>query len=144
MNGFRVSNTISLKIDGKIRELPYGSFKERNNYVALLLTFIGPSAAPNITNLFNTSSTTLFVTWLHDIPPEMYNGILIGYQVRWQGSGASSSVLLGLDANSYNITGLNKYTSYNVFVAGRTNGGVGVERKKTVMTDEDSKKICFI
>ena len=109
-----------------------------------LLTFVGPDAAPNISNLFNTSSTSLLVTWLHDIPPEMHNGILIGYQVRWQGPGSSSSMLLGLHANSYNITGLNKYTSYNISVAGRTNGGVGVERQKTVMTDEDSKKICLI
>lgn len=80
------------------------------------------------------------MNWLHDIPPEKHHGILIGYKVRW-GTSPSGSKEVGVESDSYNITSLQKYTSYTVYVAGRTNGGVGVERSKQVMTDEDSKDI---
>ena len=81
--------------------------------------------------------------WLHDIPPAKYNGILIGYRVKWkEGRRTSSQSNLGLKAASFNITGLKKYWSYRVYVAGRTNGGVGVENYKDVMTDEDGEELC--
>lgn len=82
------------------------------------------------------------MTWLHDIPPAKYNGILIGYQVTWKEGTVISNHNFGLKADSYNITGLKKYRSYQVFVAGRTNGGVGVENYKDVMTDEDGEQLC--
>ena len=72
----------------------------------------------------------------------MHNGILIGYRVGWSSSGGGSgAVNVGLQAESLNITGLEEYWEYNVYVAGMTNGGVGVTNNKKVMTDDDGKKL---
>ena len=129
--------------------------------------FTEPSAAPNITKLINTSSTSLLVTWLHNIPPEHYNGVFLGYRVRWteephaNDSGSvefgsdvnsynikaephandSGSVEFGTHVNSYNITDLKKYQSYRVYVAGRSHGGVGVENYEEARTGEDGKQV---
>lgn len=107
-----------------------------------LHTFIEPSAAPNITKLLNTSSTSLLVTWLHNIPPEHYNGIFLGYRVRWTEEPHTNdlgSIEFGTKVNSYNIIDLKRYQSYRVYVAGRSHGGVGVENYEEAMTDEDGK-----
>ena len=101
-----------------------------------------PSAAPNITDLVNTSSTSLRVTWLHNIPPEHCNGIFLGYRVRWTEepyTNDSGSMNFGTEVDSYNITDLKKSRSYRVYVAGRSHGGVGVEYYKQAMTGEDGK-----
>ena len=66
----------------------------------------------------------------------MLNGVLIGYKVRWQGP-TSDEVLLDNVTNSYTITGLTSPGLYKIYVAGRTNGGIGVERNKTFVVDED-------
>ena len=103
-----------------------------------------PTAAPNITKLLNTSSTSPLVTWLHNIPPEHYNGIFLGYRVRWTEEPHTSdlgSMEFGTDVHSYNITNLKKYQSYRVYVAGRCHGGDGVEKYEEAMTDEDGKQI---
>ena len=94
-----------------------------------------PEDAPSI-NLDVINSTSLFVSWLHDIQPDKLNGILIGYRVRWKGL-TSSQVLLGPEASSYTITGLVNDKMYNVYVAGRTNGGVGVEKRKNAKTHKN-------
>ena len=104
------------------------------------LSFTGPSAAPNIRSLFNTSSTSLFVSWLHNIPPDKYNGILIGYRVGWS---EHQYMDVGLEADSFNITNLRKYWLYKVYVAGRTNGGVGDQYCKEVRTDEDGENLMI-
>ena len=101
-----------------------------------VFTFTAPSAAPNIVSLYKTSSTSLSISWLHDIPEDMLNGVLIGYRVRWQGP-RSDEVLLDKVTNSYTITDLTNSGLYRIYVAGRTNGGIGVERNKTFVADED-------
>ena len=101
-----------------------------------VFTFTAPSAASSIVSLYKTSSTSLSISWLHDIPKDMLNGVLIGYRVRWQGS-RSDEVLLDNVTNSYTITDLTNSGLYKIYVAGRTNGGIGVERNKTFVADED-------
>lgn len=66
----------------------------------------------------------------------MLNGVLIGFRVRWQGS-RSDEVLLDNVTNSYTITDLTNSGLYKIYVAGRTNGGIGVERNMTFVADED-------
>ena len=39
--------------------------------------------------------------------------------------------------NSYTITDLTNPGLYKIYVAGRTNGGIGVERNKTFVAAED-------
>lgn len=80
------------------------------------------------------------MTWLHNIPPDKYNGILIGYQVGWS---EHEHMDVGLEADSFNITNLKKYWLYKVYVAGRTNGGAGVKYCKEVRTDEDGEEISY-
>ena len=57
------------------------------------------------------------------------------------GSSNKKSTDLGLEADSFNITGLKTYRLYLVQVAGRTNGGAGITNDRQVMTDEDGKQI---
>ena len=102
---------------------------------------------PNITNAFNLSSNSLFVSWLHSIPPNSYVGVLTGYRVLWSeqpGSKNKKSRDLGLDADNFTITGLKAYRLYKVQVAGRKNGGSGTTNDRYVRTDEDGEQLYTI
>lgn len=107
--------------------------------------FTVPNVGPNITRAFNTSSTSLFVSWINSIPPESYVGVLTGYRVIWSEQPGSKNKRLrdlGLDAVNFTITGLKAYGLYKVKVAGRTNGGSGTSNDRYVRTDEDGEQFC--
>ncbi|KAL9953519.1 hypothetical protein ACROYT_G040944 [Oculina patagonica] len=125
-----------------IRVFPYSLLGDRFGSKLKIFDTVEkePSAAPNITQLVNSSSTSLLVTWLHNIPPEHYNGIFLGYRVRWTEEPYTNdlgSIDVSTKVDSYNITGLKKFRWYRVYVAGRSHGGVGVEYYEQARTDED-------
>lgn len=80
------------------------------------------------------------MSWLHNIPPNKYNGILIGYRVGWS---TFNFMDVGLETDRFNITNLKKYWLYSVYVAGRTNGGAGVKYFKEVRTDDDGENLMI-
>lgn len=102
---------------------------------------------PRIISVYNTSSTTLEVTW-HPIPEQYHFGQLLGYRIFYKDTTTTNtsdyeSLDVGPDAQEVDITGLNKYRNYVVQVAGFNRKGEGKPSKGIIVsTDEDGKIIA--
>lgn len=112
-----------------------------------ILANIVPSLPPQNLQSYNTSSTTLNVTW-SDIPECCVHGILLGYRVRYSVHRRRSD--RSVDNNRIKtvpsptlqhvqLTGLEKFAEYKVQVLGYTRIGDGFASPPfEVTTDEDS------
>uniref|UniRef100_A0AAQ4PT27 Sidekick cell adhesion molecule 1a n=1 Tax=Gasterosteus aculeatus aculeatus TaxID=481459 RepID=A0AAQ4PT27_GASAC len=91
----------------------------------------GPVRLLSFTEILDTS---LRVSW---VEPEDKNGIIIGYQLWWEVSGAESSREERSLSNStlqYQLTGLTSTTAYALRVAALTAAGRGVVTPSTIST----------
>lgn len=85
----------------------------------------------------NTSSTSLNITW-EAIPRADINGILRAYILFYNSSEGFHNVTLLPDKLSVHLTGLKKFTEYELRVAGVTSKGVGGMSPRTLLyTHED-------
>ncbi|XP_078344750.1 uncharacterized protein LOC144630294 [Oculina patagonica] len=87
-----------------------------------------PDDAPVNVTAYNTSSTSINVTW-QPIPPKHRNGIILGYHVRyWRHDKANDNISM-VTVNSTKLhselEGLGKYKEYSIQVAGSTVVGLG-------------------
>ena len=99
---------------------------------------LAPSA-PMIMDAFNTSSTSVRVTWT---PPLFRNGIIrryiITYYITRDGSSTSDSVMIIMgDATMADVTGLMIFTNYSISVVAETVELGDPSETVTVTTDED-------
>ena len=99
----------------------------------------GPDAAPNITEAFSLSSTSLYLSW-DPPPPELHRGILTGYRITYYIENMDPTVQTTTDT-SITLEGLDAFTSYQVKVSARTVVGYGPEGTTNVMTFDDSKSV---
>jgi protein sidekick len=112
-------------------------------YSCILL--LVPGQPPHIVSVYNTSSTSLRVTWL-PIPEKYLYGQLLGYRVFYKDTTTTNtsdylSVDVGPDALEADITGLVKYRDHVVQVSGFNRQGEGIPSKGVIVsTDEDGKK----
>ncbi|XP_065064502.1 uncharacterized protein LOC135690773 [Rhopilema esculentum] len=91
-----------------------------------------PSAAPVITAAYNTSGKSIKLEWIN-IPLPYQKGILLGYNVRYIRTNASSDVIadsINCTDISQNVTqcevrGLDLYAYYNFSIRGYTIKGLG-------------------
>lgn len=87
-----------------------------------------PDHAPINVTAYNTSSTSINVTW-KPIPPDHVNGILLGYHVIYRRINKFGDNISMVTVNSTvlhtELTGLGKYKLYSIQVAGRTLVGFG-------------------
>lgn len=102
-----------------------------------------PSKAPSTVIAFNTSSTSIAVTW-GEVPIGYLHGILQGYVIQYkklQNLANNNWTTFTISANISNatITSLDKYTHYVIKVMAFTVVGRGPSRNVTVSTDEDGK-----
>lgn len=115
-----------------------------------LSLYLAPNVSPASITAFNTSSTSLRVTW-GKIPAEQVVGKIKGYTVVFfavkDGSSSSTNVTLeNGNVNETNLVNLRKFTKYSIQVLGFT------ERDKMgplsspifAMTDQDGKSKCFL
>ena len=85
--------------------------------IRYLLNCSAPSAPLNVM-AYNTSSTSIMVTWQ---PPLSPNGIIRSYQVSYLANGGTSLVTNDTGVvTSTLLTGLSIYTTYTIFVKART------------------------
>ena len=111
--------------------------------IALLLCkpFSAPTAAPVNVRGRNLSSTSILVEW-GDVPEPDRNGILLSYTVTYE---VSVDVpirrqVVSASARQATLTGLNKFTEYEIAVFANTSKGGGTGSEPIpVKTDEDSK-----
>lgn len=100
-----------------------------------------PDLPPINVTAYNTSSTSIKVTW-QPIPPDHVNGILLGYHVIYRrinkfGDNISVVTVNGTVLHT-ELTGLGKYKLYSIQVAGRTLVGLGnFSDPLNVRTDQD-------
>ena len=91
----------------------------------------------------NTSSTSLSVQW-GPIPSEHQNGIIIQYHIWYRQNQSENTDWFNTSVNSaktsVNISGLIKFTFYEIKVAGATSVGIGNQGNPIlVQTDADGK-----
>ena len=112
---------------------------KRGPYSSLFLTV--PNASPNLKPVgYNMSSTSLNISW-QTIPRADINGILRGYILFYKPSSSNEgarNITVPADYLSVHVTGLRKYTAYELRVAGVTSKGTGaMSARSLVYTDED-------
>ncbi|XP_031569306.1 protein sidekick-2-like [Actinia tenebrosa] len=102
-----------------------------------------PQIPPPDVMVFNTSSTSINVTWLA-IPPPLVAGILTSYLIKYtelddEGKNVTSLLkIVPATQLTIELTGLEKYTDYNITVRGAT-VEIGVESSPVmVRTHEDT------
>lgn len=96
---------------------------------------------------YNTSETSLHVTWKH-LLEEDTDGIITGYEVFYaldDGNNNWQSVkVVGKDTLFVDIPGLEWFADYLITVSGENAVGVGAKSAAiTLRTDEWSKSVCF-
>lgn len=99
-----------------------------------------PSLAPKNLRAHNTSSTSLLVAWTL-LPVNQVNGILLGYKVTYKKHGKifAREQNFNTTLNFTILTGLEKFTVYDVNVSAFTLVGNGPEANVTASTDQDGK-----
>lgn len=104
--------------------------------------FVVPSLPPQNVSSFNTSSTSVRVSW-HEVLHGFVHGILLGYRVlHKEASGLKNQSVVSISANvkSKELQGLEKFTMYEISVLAFTRIGDGINSTALfVSTDEDSK-----
>lgn len=100
-----------------------------------------PSLIPAHLRAHNMSSTSLFVAW-DPLPEDQVNGILLGYKVTYSkhreihARKQNISTILNITI----LSGLDKFTAYDVHVSAFTRIGNGPEANVTAFTDQDGKR----
>ena len=102
-----------------------------------------PSAPPTLVQGYNTSSTSIFVSW--GVVSELdQNGVILSYTVTYEALPPSPALKVAKTVSAPNtsttLEDLNEFTDYNITVfASTVKGGGNVSAPITVRTDEDSK-----
>jgi len=107
-----------------------------------------PSQPPTDLAAYNTSSTSLQVTW-GEVPKGFVHGILLGYRVFYKRTGDKNDSYVnsttGPNERKLHISGLEKFTAYSVKVLAFTRKGDGaVSINISVLTDEDGRLLKFL
>ena len=101
-----------------------------------------PTAPPSAIQVYNTSSTSIFVDW-GDVPQPDQNGIIRSYTVTYTALHPNSTTktqFVPAPTTQATLTGLNEYTNYGITVFASTSKGRGnISEPIIVITDEDSK-----
>ncbi|XP_077190195.1 receptor-type tyrosine-protein phosphatase F isoform X7 [Paroedura picta] len=101
-----------------------------------------PSAPPQEVECVSTSSTTIRVSWVPP-PAQSRNGVITQYSIAYQaieGEDSTKHVVEGIghEHSSWDISNLEKWTEYKVWVRAHTDVGPGPESNPVlVRTDED-------
>ena len=105
-----------------------------------------PDRAPVDLNAWKTASTEFHVTW-RDVPDAYKNGIIQGFRISYaEANGNSQSVIKEVSPEErwISITGLKKFTLYNITILAFTRKGSGVSSSKIRKTDQDGKSGIFL
>ena len=105
-----------------------------------MLTFSQvPSVAPVVTAAYNTSGKSIKFEWIN-IPLPFQNGILLGYNIRYIRTNASSDVIadsnctdISQNVTQCEVTGLDLYAYYNFSIGGYTIKGLGATTQDIIV-----------
>ena len=104
--------------------------------------YIGPGAPPQNVQGYNTSSTSIRVTW-KEVPEDKQHGDIISYTVMYKRTTNvtyKSVEVTPISGKFAELNGLDEYTFYDIKVLAATNVGNGpASNPIKVQTDEDSE-----
>lgn len=103
------------------------------------LASIEPDQAPADVEVWTPHSTRLDVSW-NEVPNGYKNGIIRGYKTQYtemMDNGSVETEHLEPWTRSLSITGLKKFTLYNITVLAYTSKGDGVSYSEVIMTNQD-------
>ncbi|KAL5477471.1 hypothetical protein EMCRGX_G024272 [Ephydatia muelleri] len=100
-----------------VRAKTVAGFGEKSIPVMISTLESVPTPPLNV-RIQDITSTSVTVTWE---PPQNSNGRLLGYQIGYASS--NGLVLDVLNVNTWNLTGLNPFTKYTIFVRAKTAAG---------------------
>ena len=114
----------------------------------IISSFSVPSHSPRNITAFNTSSTSINVTW-QPIPNDHVNGILLGYRVLYKKKNSPMDAFQNITVNSTyldaEITSLEVYTEYELRIVGFTIIGDGnVSEPVFCFTDESGNNVSVL
>lgn len=113
-----------------------------------------PSRAPDSLQVRSSGPHSILIEW-SPVPDEYVHGILRGYHVYYRTGmskmkrsashvGVIKAMSVNMSSQSLEITGLEPFTYYDVWVSAFTDVGSGPpSRSVTVITDEDGKYITW-
>ena len=102
-----------------------------------------PDQAPQNVLAFNTSSTSINVTW-QPVAVGHVRGILLGYRLVYQHLNEEVNVTVSHQSTRQQIVGLKKFTVYSFSIAAFTSKGTGpFSNSIDCSTDEDSECSIF-
>ena len=108
----------------------------------LYISISGPDGAPQNVRGYNSSSTSIFVSW-DEVPADQQNGIITQYTIIYQSQTENHdrNLLAGANDRHKHITGLKEYVNYNITVFASTVKGDGPHSTPVlvVKTDQDGK-----
>lgn len=119
----------------------------------IALTFIVPGKPPANLRAYNTSSTSIGVSW-DPVPETFQQGIILGYRVylrvtqqqnrrKRSSQPAGNEIVIHTSNLTAEFLNLEKYSNYCVQAAAYTRIGASNRTNITcLLTDEDGKKIC--
>ena len=103
--------------------------------------YVGPGAPPQNVQGYNTSSTSINVTW-NEVLEEKQHGDIIRYTImlKKMGSVTYKSVKVPPKRGNFELRRLNRFTFYDIKVSASTRVGNGpASNPIKVQTDEDGK-----
>ena len=114
----------------------------------VFINLLVPSLPPQNVHSYNTSSTSVNVTW-EVVATGFIHGILRGYRVfysRTKDNGAAvRQAVIRADKHYVHLEGLDKFTNYTIQAAAFTRIGYGVKSTKLIVsTDEDGIKFHLL
>lgn len=129
-----------------------GCLSHQDKPVKHLYFFPVPSRAPDSLRVRSTGPRSILIEW-SPVPQQYVHGILRGYHVYYRTGmskmkrstsqvGVIKAMSVNMSSQSLEITGLEPFTYYDVWVSAFTVAGNGPQsRPVTVITDEDGKYV---
>ena len=108
-------------------------------FLSLIFSNTAPDRPPVDVVVWTPHSTSIHVSW-NEVPNGYKNGIIRGYKVHYtelQQNAPTGTENIPPFERSLSITGLRKFTQYNVTVLAYTSKGDGVTTSTVMMTDQD-------
>ena len=111
-----------------------------------ILLSVVPSAAPGNVEGYNTSASTIRVSWTA-LTPQDQNGIIINYIIRYKAQtgsfsdGDEKTLQISDSATQANLTGLEAFVGYNISVTAATSVGEGPSSILLVVTTAEAGKL---
>ena len=83
-----------------------------------------------------TSATSILLTWSEPLLPI---GVLVSYNITYNLTGISTSIIVSADNTAYTVSGLNAFVYYQFLVSASTRVGAGPVATTVMRTIEAGK-----